>query len=409
MQTKKTSFQFCDKREAEVVSVWRKSGLKKGSIAQYLQWVRRYRDYCVREGLDEIRHCTLKDALAFGFTCRARRRRGYVRIDSRENIRSALRAWGCALRSLGYPVPEWAPPPAKVRRHPLIEEYSKYRTLHRGVAPSTLARDVQIASEFIELLQSRRKSIRSTQTSDLDAFVDRMSERHTPRIVATDCSTLRCFLRFLQTTGRIRRDLASALASPRLRVQTSPPRALPWQDVRRIINAIPRSTRVGRRDYAMLLMMAAYGLGTAEIITMRLEDISWEEQVLKIRRPKTGNSIELPLLPGVAKAIADYLNKSRPNHATAREVFLTMTMPHNKLGSSVVRHQVRWYADIAGLDYDILGGHLFRHSHATRQINQGTSQKMVSDILGHRRPDSTSVYIRVALQRLRSVSLPVPR
>ena len=409
MPTKKPSFQIRDKREAQVISLWRKSGLTEGSITQYLQWVRRYRDYCEREGRDEIRHCTLKDALAFGYACRARRRRGCVGVDSRENIRSALRAWGCALRSLGHPSPEWAPLPQKVHRHPLIEEYSKYRILHRGVAATTLVRDVQIASEFIELLRSRHKSMRAAQISDLDAFVERMSKRHTPRIVATDCSALRCFLRFLQTTGRIRRDLASALSSPRLGVQTSPPRALPWQDVRRIIKAIPRTTRVGRRDYAMLLMMAAYGMGAAEVITMHLEDISWEEQILKVRRPKTGNSIELPLLPTVAKAIADYLNNGRPNHSPAREVFLTMMMPHKKLGSSVVRHQVRWYADIAGLNYEILGCHLFRHSHATRQINQGTSQKMVSDILGHRRPSSTSVYIRVALQRLRTVSLPVPR
>jgi site-specific recombinase XerD len=409
MQIKKSSFQIYDEREAVVISVWRKSGLTDGSITQYLQWVRRYRDYCKRVGRDEIQYCTLKNALAFGVSCRAKHRRGFIGVDSRELIQSALRAWRCALQSLGYPTPDWKSVPPKNRQPSLIVEYSKYRVLHRGVAPATLARDVQIVSEFIDLLQSRNKSIRSAQISDLDAFVERMSKRHTPRIVATDCSTLRCFLRFLQTTGRLRRDLAGALLSPRIGVQTTPPRALPWEDVRRIINAIPRGTRVGRRDYAMLLMMATYGMGAAEVITMHLEDISWEKQLFKILRPKTGNLIELPLLPAVAKAIANYLNNGRPNHSLAREVFLTKGMPHKKISSSVLRHQIRHYASIAGLNYEILGSHLFRHSHATRQINQSVSQKIVSDILGHRRPSSTSVYIRVALHRLRLVSLPVPR
>lgn len=378
-------------------------------MTTYLHWVQRFRSYCKRTGHNEIQQCTLKGALSFGSAYRGPRRPNGVGAESRDCIRSALHAWSCALRTLGFTVPEWAPPRPKARLHPLIEEYSKYRTLHRGVAQTTLVRDVQIACEFMELLRSRNKSIRAARPRDLDAFVERMSKRHSRRIVATDCSCLRCFLRFLKSTGRIRQDLASAVSSPRIAFQASPPRALPWNDVRRIINAIPRSTKIGRRDYAMHLLMAAYGLGAAEIVTMRLNDISWEEQSLKVRRPKTGNPIELPLLPAVAKAVADYLNSGRPNHAAAREIFLTIAVPHKKIGSGVLRHRIRHYANIAGLNYEILGSHLFRHSHATRQINQGVGQKVLSDILGHRRPSSTSLYVRVALERLRTAALPVPR
>ena len=75
----------------------------------------------------------------------------------------------------------------------------------------------------------------------------------------------------------------------------------------------------------------------------------------------------------------------------------------------MLRHQARKYAQRAGVDFDTLGAHVFRHSHATRQIEFGASPKIVSDILGQRRPSSTSVYVRLALRRLRGVGLPVPR
>ncbi len=86
-----------------------------------------------------------------------------------------------------------------------------------------------------------------------------------------------------------------------------------------------------------------------------------------------------------------------------------MGLPHRALTTSVLRHQARKYADRAGVGVAPLGAHVFRHSHATRQIDAGASAKIVGDILGHRRPSSISVYVRLALKRLRTVGLPVPR
>jgi integrase len=85
-------------------------------------------------------------------------------------------------------------------------------------------------------------------------------------------------------------------------------------------------------------------------------------------------------------------------------------MPHARLsGSGVLKHRLVMYADRAGVHPDFLGTHVFRHTHATRQIEGGVSAKIVGDVLGHRRPESTSAYLRSALPRLRSVGLPVPR
>lgn len=229
------------------------------------------------------------------------------------------------------------------------------------------------------------------------------------RIAATNCSALRCFLRYCLLTGRIRRDLAASVCAPRYSTWETPPRAIPWDEIRRILHAIPRDNKYGRRDYAMLLLLAAYGLGGAEVAGLQLDDIGWREKILRVRRSKTGVAIELPLLPPVARAIAEYLKHDRPKHVTHRDVFLTVGMPHRRISTSVLRHQIRQYACKAGITREILGSHLFRHCHASRQVDWGTPHKVLADILGHQRSESTSVYIRVAMRRLRSVALPVPR
>jgi integrase/recombinase XerD len=236
-----------------------------------------------------------------------------------------------------------------------------------------------------------------------------LSARLGRRTVAGLCSSLRCFLRFLRATGRIRRDLARCVVAPRFRVDERPPRALPWESIRRILRAIPRDRGVGRRDYAMFLLMAAYGLGAGEIVGLRLDDVDWRAGVLRARRPKTAVPIELPLLPAVAQALASYLRRGRSRTTTTRALFVTAGLPHRALTTSVLRRQARTYADRAGIAVAPLGSHVFRHSYATRQIEAGAPAKIVGDILGHRRPSSMSVYVRLALRRLRSVGLPVPR
>jgi integrase/recombinase XerD len=151
-------------------------------------------------------------------------------------------------------------------------------------------------------------------------------------------------------------------------------------------------------------------MGAAEVIGLRLDDIDWRARRLRLRRPKTGVVTELPLLDAVSRALATYLRKSRPAHAPTRAIFVSDHLPHGPLcGSTTIRHRLALYAERAGIGEGYLGTHLFRHSHATRQIEQGRPAKVVGDILGHRRPESTSVYTRSALPRLRALALPVPR
>jgi integrase len=156
-------------------------------------------------------------------------------------------------------------------------------------------------------------------------------------------------------------------------------------------------------------MMAVYGMGAAEVLALHLEDFNWGAARVSVRRPKTGAAVLLPLLPAVARAVVTYLRRGRARHASTRRLFVQIRAPHEPLTSSAVRHIMKTRAREAGISGQFLGGHALRHSHAGRQIDQGAIPKVVSDILGHRRPESTSAYVRIATEQLRAVALSVPR
>jgi site-specific recombinase XerD len=248
------------------------------------------------------------------------------------------------------------------------------------------------------------------QLADIDAYVVKLREGLSRRTVANVCHSIRAYLRFLYVTRRLKHDLATSVAAPRCRAWERPPRALPWNDVQAILRGVDRSTRVGRRDFALLLTMTAYGLGAAEASGLQLGDVDWSGGSIRVRRPKTGQEVMLPLLPAVGRALLGYLRHGRPSHATTRALFVQTRAPHGALvGSSAIRHVLVKHARLAGVTATFLGSHALRHSHASRQIDLGAPQKVVGDILGHRSPTSTSVYIRVAVRRLSTLALPVPR
>jgi integrase len=188
-----------------------------------------------------------------------------------------------------------------------------------------------------------------------------------------------------------------------------PARVLPWQDVKRILASVQQSKSPGKRDFAMLLMMALYGLGAAELLALKLDDIKWQSGIIALRRPKTGVRFELPLLSPIARSLSAYLQDERPRYVETRRIFLSAVIPYKPLTSGGIRHRIREYAEEAGVAAKVIGAHAFRHTHASRQVDAGANLRVISDILGHRRPSSTSVYVRVALRRLKGVTLPVPK
>jgi site-specific recombinase XerD len=399
-----------DDRERAVVEFWRRGHLSWSTIWVYLGWVRRFMTYCDQRELAEVDQLSLSGALRFArHYAGPRLKRRRCARSSREAAKNAIHAWACALRSLGARVPVWKDSPEPLALPPLLNEYCEYRRAHAGVAESTLARDIDTVQQFLQYLRRIRCRLGRVALVDIDGFIQKNAHRLSKARVADICSSLRAFLRFLYTTGRLRTDLASGVMAPRFRASERPPRTLPWQDVRRILHAVQRSEPPGRRDYAMLLLLATYGLGAAEVLALRLEDLDWQAGILRAWRPKTKVRIELPLLPPIAKALISYLRCERPPAKGTSRLFLSDKMPYDPITSGAIRHRIRLYAGQAGIAAKVIGAHAFRHSHASRQVDAGANLKVVSEILGHRSSSSTSVYVRVALKRLRGVGLPVPR
>lgn len=391
-----------------VAALWAESHHHPTTIAKDIYWSRRLVDYCVSHNRDPIADLTrtrAKQIFARIRCCRGKH------SGAPHSALTAIHALSCALAWLGHAVPAWVAPRRATdsASAPLLREFAAFRRQHGGIARSTEKSDLHCATQFLGFLRKRGRRIRQVRVADIDQFIATCVDHWALSSVRWAASSLRGFLRFLHATARIARDLAAHVASPKIRSGNRPPRALPWRDIRRILRAVDLRRDCGRRDYAMFLMMAVYGLRVGEVCHLQLDDIDWSARTFRVQRSKTGSVTVLPLLDPVAYALAAYIKRDRPAHAPVRSVFVAHPIPHASLGSAAIWQRVHLYAEVAGVRAAFLGTHVFRHSNAVRHITAGTPAKIVSDILGHRRPSSTSVYIRASIDGLRSVALPVPR
>lgn len=393
--------------ERRVVAVWRKT-LGPGTIVTYLLCVRRFQKYCRVAHLNELEELTYVGATRFADKRAGTGPKHEAPLHARQGARNPLNAWAHALRSLGTAVPEWRQPPNPDSLPAVLRDYLAYRREHGGVGDWTLRFDIETATWFRKLLRSRGRKLARIRVAEVDAFIMDLARRLREKALASRCSSLRSFLKFLHVTGRVKRDLAAIVARPRMPRLERPPRALPALQIQHLLESSRQCGRSKKRDYALLLLMATYGLGGAEACSLRLEDLDWSAGTMSVRRPKTGSVSVLPVLPPVAKAVSDYLRRERPQSAVARKIFVSRHLPHRPLTTSAIRSIVRKSAKIAGISAPMLGANIMRHSHACHQVETGANVKVVGEILGHRDPSSTSAYVRVAIKTLRNVAIEVP-
>jgi len=393
----------------DIQRVWRADRCVRASTAlQYLSWISRFRRYCEVLGLEEAGELT-RDGVKRFQTWYAHSRG--ITTANLALASSSLRSLHRVYEVIGTPVPLWRPVecrPAPVTA--VLRDYAAHLKQHRGSPEVTIRKKLYHVVKLLEHLSRSGKSWRQLSLPDIDAFLIGCARRYARSTTADIASTVRSFARFLLFSGRIRVDLADAVISPVQPRFERPRRALPWEDVQRLLRAVDTSTARGLRDHALLLMMSTYGLGAGEVIGLQLQHIDWSAGTLQVSRPKTGVNFVLPLLPPVAKVLARYLCHGRPPHTPTQHVFVQMKVPFGAFSaSSAVRHILIKHASIAGIQAPYLGSHVLRHSNAARQLDVGTKARVLSDLLGHRDPESVSAYVRIATQTLREVSLPVPR
>lgn len=244
----------------------------------------------------------------------------------------------------------------------------------------------------------------------LDAYLESRSPALRRRSLGTTVYALRNFLRYLFESGQARIDLSSAIHAPKIYKLEGIPSALTPRDVTSVLqSARANHSPLGRRDYAILILLATYGLRAREVISLRLDDIDWRNDVLRVRHSKTNTCSELPLLRAPAEAILQYLKNGRPQ-TDRREVFLRAIAPYRPLsGAASLYHCIeRYLEENTSIPCGRRGSHALRHARATTLLNAAVPLKTIGDILGHRSPRSTMIYLKWATKELRAISLELP-
>lgn len=292
----------------------------------------------------------------------------------------------------------------------LLQRYVDYLRNMRGLAENSVHVYVPFIRDLLrdQMARTGGVSVDAFDAPTIRSFLlnrarDRSSEYG--RLLAT---ALRSFFRFLFLQGDLATDLAASAPPVRRYRHTAVPAVLTSADIDRVLAATDRSSRTGRRDHAMLLLLARLGLRAGEIVTLELDDIRWRSGELVIRGK--GRLVQhVPLLAEVGEALTRYLRDDRPASASPR-VFQRAWAPHGGLaGPAAVGHIVRRALARANVQRSGRGAaHVFRHGLATHMIRHGASLAEIGQVLRHRSQATTAIYAHVAFDVLRTVASPWP-
>ncbi|MBV8414023.1 MAG: tyrosine-type recombinase/integrase [Verrucomicrobia bacterium] len=311
------------------------------------------------------------------------------------------------LRDIGVVAPK-REPVATTPAERLANQYRVFLKQERGLDCATIYNYSRHVDRFLaEQFGGGRINLRALSVSDIGAFVRRHAPRHGRGWAAQMVTGLRSFFRFAQLQGVVESDLAALVPSVPSWEMSGPPKHLQSEAVQRVLSACDRSTVKGKRDYAILLLLARLGLRAGEIVALQLDDIDWANGELVVRSKKGDGWARLPLPMDVGRALERYLMVRPPS--PYRNVFVRGYAPYTPfVASGPVSVLVRKAIERAGVKSVRTGAHIFRHSLATEMLRRGASLAEIGRVLRHRDPDSTAIYARVDLEALRELALPWP-
>lgn len=290
----------------------------------------------------------------------------------------------------------------------LANEYRQFSEQKRGLDRATICNYSRHVERFLhQCFGTGRVDLRRLGTSEITAFVRRQASRGGRGLAAQMVTGLRSFFRFARVRGLTALDLAAVVPAVPTWEMSGPPKSLGTEAVQRVLQACEQSTVRGKRDYAILLLLARLGLRAGETIALQLEDIDWANAELTVRSKKGDGWARLPLLVEVGQALARYLKVRPPS--LWRNVFVRSYAPFTPfVASGPVSVLVRKALERAGVESARTGAHVFRHSLATQMLRRGASLDEIGQVLRHRDPDSTAIYAKVDLSALRGLALPWP-
>lgn len=286
-----------------------------------------------------------------------------------------------------------------------VAQYRDYQLQERGLSPQTVAYATRTIHEFLGQAKEAGFMFRTLSVAQVDDLLAKKihEDGYARGTIHSWVSTLRPFFRFAERHSWCRKGLADAIMAPRLFKHESLPLGPSWGDVKRLLAATSGKRPVDIRNHALLMLLAVYGLRAGEATALRLEDFDWEREILNVPTGKAGKPRIYPLCRPAGDAVLRYLQEVRPR-LSRREVFLTMVAPFRPVTPSALGSMVRRHLHALGLTLLHYGPHTLRHACATHLLEQGLSLKEIGDHLGHRSPETTSIYAKVDLTALRRVA-----
>jgi integrase/recombinase XerD len=326
------------------------------------------------------------------------------RTRSRGIARFELHQLLCFLREHGF-VPE----PASVPVDPVDEEtrcFAAHLREVRGLADRTIELYCELAAQFLRSRFGRGPvDLCALQPTDVIEHVQRQAKRMPACRLKLVITALRSLLNYGQMCGKVAMQMLAAVPSVASWATTpSLPRAISAEHAHMAIESCRLNTPVGRRDRAVLLLLARLGLRSGEVAALLLDDVDWSVGCLRVRG-KGGRDGLLPLPPDVGEAIAAYLQDGRPA-SEDRHLFLRSRAPIRAFKNSAVAVAsiVKHSLERAGIDAPHEGAHQFRHALAVDLLRHGASLPEIGELLRHRSPQVTTVYARVDLVALRALA-----
>ena len=300
-------------------------------------------------------------------------------------------------------------PPRRSSHEVELAPYRAHLEQVRGLAAQTVSHHMATAGEFLAFLGVDQdvERLRTLDQHAIERFVQAVGQRLERASLQHTIAYLRSFLRFLAGQGLVPPGLDRRIDTPRVYRGERLPRALSWELVQAFLRSIDCSTPMGRRDYAMFLMVITYGLRCCEVVDLTLDDIDWRARQLHIQRRKVRSPLILPMTVEVEAALVTYLRDGRPA-LSCREVFLRVRAPAGTLKPTAVTNAFQGWVRRTGLPIAYQGPHCLRHSLAIHLLRQGLSLKTIGDLLGHRSAESTCVYLRLQVDDLRDVAIELP-
>ena len=288
-----------------------------------------------------------------------------------------------------------------------VQEFETHLRDQRALATATVSHYTSFIRRFLkERFGNKTVRLGNLRADDVLGFVRRQSQQMRFKWAKLMTTALRCFFQFARYRGDITADLAAAVPKVAGWAMTSIPRAIAADEVRKLLSRVDRRSPKGRRDYAILLLLARLGLRSLEVVRLELDDIDWAAGCLTVR--SKGRQTRLPLPAEVGEAIVAYLQHGRPG-GTSRGLFLRSRAPFLSFRESTsIAGIVRSAIERAGVHAPTRGAHQFRHALATQMLRHGASLKEIGELLGHRSIEATRIYAKVDIQALRTLALPWP-